>query len=323
MTWLGTWLGVVILGSAACKPTTPAETPADEASATTCEQYVRAICNEAGELSRACQSTRHASELMHPDVCAAALSNLDYAKTQIAARADTCTSVVDRLCADLGEQSRACGLVRADLAALETHECEALAGAYDQVLAELRELDESMAPLSDDDQRALLAGDPPAFGPAEAPVNIVLFSDFECPYCATAAKQVPAIRDAYGAEVRFVFRQFPLSFHPNARGAAEAALAAHAQGQFWAFHDRLFEQQQALDRASLDAHAAALGLDAAAFGQALDGATYRSAVDSDFALGRRVGVEGTPTMFVNGLRVHDPTDLASIQETIEQARQAR
>ncbi|TPV92753.1 MAG: DsbA family protein [Myxococcales bacterium FL481] len=318
-------LGLLLACACASKgESTASETePPPAVSETACPEYVAAICTEAGEPSRACQSTRHATEFMAPSACALALEQLDYAKQKIAARSDLCQDVVNRLCADVGESTRACQLVRSDLAALETHECQALDDAYAEVLGELRELEASLRPLSQADQLALVAGEPPALGPADAPITVVLFSDFECPYCATAAKLVPAIHGKHGDEVRVVFRQFPLSFHPHARPAAEAALAAHAQGQFWAYHDRLFEAQHAFDRASLETHAAALGLDMTAFREALDGSVYAQAVDSDAALGRRLGVDGTPSMFINGIRVADPTDLASVEATIEQARQAQ
>ena len=309
----------------ACRPAdktaTAKPSPVDSASA--CRDFVAAVCKEAGEPSRACQSTRSTSKVLHPSACAQALRHVDYTKGKLAANKNLCSNLVDRLCADLGAESRACQLVRSDLAQLQAGECEALDNAYAEVLAELRELDESLGPLSEADQRALLAGDPPSFGVVDAPIAIVLFSDFECPFCATAAKQVEAIKTQYGAEVRFVFRQFPLSFHPHARAAAEAALAAHAQGKFWAFHDQLFANQNALDRPGLEAHAAQAQLDVTVFRQALDAGTHGAAVDADFALGRRVEVEGTPTMFINGIRVADPTDMGSIAETIDEARQSR
>src|SRR5690606_19664169 len=140
-----------------------------------------------------------------------------------------------------------------------------------------------------------------------AKVTLVEFSDFECPYCSRAAQVTEQIKEKYGSKVRFVFRQFPLSFHPNAQLAAEASLAAHAQGKFWDFHDKMFENQNALDRSSLEGYAQAAGLDLTQFKAALDNNTHAERVKGDLAMGNDVAVQGTPTLFLNGQRIPDPT----------------
>jgi protein-disulfide isomerase len=173
--------------------------------------------------------------------------------------------------------------------------------------------------LNDDQWRALLAGSPPAFGPETAKVTIVEFSDFQCPYCAQASETVKQIRDKYGDKVRFVFRQFPLSFHQNAHGAAEASLAAHAQGKFWPYHDRLFQKQGSLDRKSLEAYAQEVGLDLPAFKRSLDDGTFDGQIDTDVALARDAKVDGTPTMFINQQRAPNPTEFDAVAPMIEAA----
>jgi protein-disulfide isomerase len=142
----------------------------------------------------------------------------------------------------------------------------------------------------------------PLKGDAAAPVTVVVFSDFQCPFCARAVGTLRALEEKYGDRVRFAFKQRPLSFHGNARTAAAAALAAADQGKFWQFHDALFAHQQELDRASLERRAEELGLDLARFRTALDaGAEARIAADE--AEAERLGVTGTPTFFVNGRKV--------------------
>ena len=119
--------------------------------------------------------------------------------------------------------------------------------------------------------------------------------------------------------MRFVFRQFPLSFHQQAHLAAQASLAAHAQGKFWEYHDLVFKNQNALGRDALEGYAKELGLDMVAFAKALDEETYKAAVDAELELGQEVFVSGTPTMFVNGKRVANATDATAISSEIDKA----
>jgi protein-disulfide isomerase len=142
--------------------------------------------------------------------------------------------------------------------------------------------------------------DSPFFGPKHAKVTIVEWSDFECPFCARAVPTLKEIKNTYGNDVKVVFRHQPLSFHPNAKPAAEASMAAHEQGKFWEYHDKLFENIKQLDRASLERYAQELGLNMAKFKQAMDSGKYRAKVEADAAAGSAVGANGTPTFFVNG-----------------------
>jgi len=143
-------------------------------------------------------------------------------------------------------------------------------------------------------------GDAPVRGKETAPVTIVEFSDFQCPFCARARPAVNRVREVYGEKVRFVFRHFPLNFHPQAEKAGEAAACAREQGKFWEMHDRLWANPGKLQPADLKEHAAAIGLDAGAFGQCLDSGRYAGLVQRDIEQGARYGVSGTPAFFVNG-----------------------
>lgn len=142
-----------------------------------------------------------------------------------------------------------------------------------------------------------------ALGPEDALLTVVVFSDLECPYCARLQPALRALRDEHGDDVRIVFRHMPLPFHPRAPLAAEAAVAAAAQGRFWDFHDRVLRTPHALARADLEEHARALGLDMNAFRAALDERRYFETVAADVAAAKALGVRGTPTMFVNGTPV--------------------
>jgi protein-disulfide isomerase len=155
--------------------------------------------------------------------------------------------------------------------------------------------------------QAISVDDDPARGDASAPVTIVEFTDFQCPSCALMH---PVIEDAlktYGNRVRLVVRDFPLSMHAQARKAAEAADAANAQGKFFEYIPVLFKNQSALDVASLKRYASDLGLDRARFDAALDSGQYATEVSHDVADGEAYGVDGTPTIFINGVRLRNIT----------------
>ena len=140
-------------------------------------------------------------------------------------------------------------------------------------------------------------------GSDDAPVTLVEYGDYECPYCGMAHPIVKRAQRDLGKQLRFVFRNFPLSeAHPHAQIAAQAAEAAGAQGRFWEMHDMIFEHQDALEVEDLLGYAASLGLDADQIARDLDAGTYLKRVRDDFRSGVKSGVNGTPTFFVNGVR---------------------
>ncbi|HEX4458286.1 MAG TPA: thioredoxin domain-containing protein, partial [Polyangia bacterium] len=149
----------------------------------------------------------------------------------------------------------------------------------------------------------------PSRGRRGAPVTIVEFSDFQCPYCKRAASLVEEVQKQHGDDVRVVFRNFPLPYHKNAQLAASAALAAKEQGRFWQMHDELFAHQTSLDRATIDGLAQTLGLDVAKFDAAIDEGKLSDAINKDVAAGLPL-VDGTPTLFVNGHKLSNPALLA-------------
>ena len=148
--------------------------------------------------------------------------------------------------------------------------------------------------------RVRVRSDDPVKGPAFAPVTIVEFSDFECPFCTKVNPTIKKVMETYGDKVRVIFKHNPLSFHKSAKLAAEATLAAHAQGKFWEMHDMLFENQKALLRADIEGYAEKLGLDVERFKRELDEGVYSERVDQDQELSGEVNAKGTPNLFVNG-----------------------
>ena len=141
----------------------------------------------------------------------------------------------------------------------------------------------------------------PSHGPADAPVTIVEFSDFECPYCQAMLGTIKNVQETYGEKIRLVYRQFPLnSIHPNAQKAAEASLCASDQDRFWEMHDLMFEDQRGLSVEALTKKAESLELDGSTFETCLTSNKYAEQVKQDVMDGTVVGVTGTPAVFVNG-----------------------
>ena len=164
----------------------------------------------------------------------------------------------------------------------------------------------------------------PARGPANAPVTIVEFTDYECPFCGQYARQIyPTLIAEYGDRVRYVVRNLPIgSLHPNAVKAAEAAECAAVQGRFWEYHDRLFERQAlGLDEERLKRHATEVGLDGDRFSECLDSGAMEEVVFKDLADAARHGLSGTPTFFINGRKLVGAQPFSVFQSFIEEAIQ--
>lgn len=142
--------------------------------------------------------------------------------------------------------------------------------------------------------------DSPAKGPADAAVTIVEWADFECPFCGRAAPLMNALVDKYDGQVRVVFKQYPLSMHPNAEGAARAAYAAYKQGKFWQMHKVLFENQEALSKQDLETHAKKAGLDLKKFREDMNSLAAERFVERDKKQAEKLGLTGTPFILING-----------------------
>jgi protein-disulfide isomerase len=160
-------------------------------------------------------------------------------------------------------------------------------------------------------------------GPAAAPVTIVEYGDYECPYCAAASTILAELREEVGSLMRSVFRNFPLTeVHPHAEHAAEIAEAAATHQKFWEMHDTLFAHQDALGDQDLAEYAIALGLSANDLRDALAKHAYLPRVNEDFLSGVRSGVNGTPTLFINDVRHDGPSDLETLREVVLKAGSA-
>jgi len=158
----------------------------------------------------------------------------------------------------------------------------------------------------------------PEIGGKDAPVTIVEFSDFQCPYCGRAEPTLKQVREKYGDKIRLVYMDFPLGIHDHAIDAASAGRCAGEQGKFWPFHDLMFSDQTKLKPDDLKADAKKLGLDTAKFDECLDKGKYKAAIESDMAQGHDLGVDGTPAFFINGRPMTGAQPFEKFQTTIDE-----
>jgi protein-disulfide isomerase len=157
----------------------------------------------------------------------------------------------------------------------------------------------------------------PMRGPKTAPIRVVEFSDFQCPYCAELEKTLDQVLKAFPKDVQLVYKQFPLNIHQYARQAAAASLIAQAQGKFWELHDRFFQNFTQIDDNNIRRWAKDVGLDMTEFEKAMQSGKYEPVVQKDMADGAAAKVMGTPTLFINGKRVHDRS-YEALKKTIQE-----
>ncbi len=173
------------------------------------------------------------------------------------------------------------------------------------------------APKLLDDPVSIPVAGAPVLGSQTAPITIVEFSDFQCPYCAAAVPQIDALLKAYPTQVKLIFKQFPLEIHSQAELAAQAAVAAQKQGKFWALHDAMFANRDDLSRQNLLQLAKQAGLDMHRFESDIDSTEVRETIVRDVQDGNQAGVEGTPTIFINGQRYNGPITLDTLKPIME------
>lgn len=305
------------------KPADASEQTADASQAKVvqeCQDYSKKLCEKAGAESGTCGAINELAPLLPAEACTAASQGFAFTEAALAEARKVCDDLANKLCAEIGEETQSCDLVRSKTVTFSPDRCNQMMGQYDKVLADLKQMEERNKPLEPEKAKEIATiGDAPAFGPEDATVVLVEFSDFQCPYCSRAAEVVEKVRENYGDRVRFVFRQFPLSFHKDAHLASQAALFAHKSGKFWEFHDKLFENQKALSRADLEKYAGELGLNVEELKQALDDRAFVEQVDAELEMGKGVAVSGTPTIFLNGKRLANATDYDTVSKQIEDA----
>jgi formate-nitrite transporter family protein len=168
-----------------------------------------------------------------------------------------------------------------------------------------------------------VTADDHVLGPADAPVTLIEYGDYECPFCRGAFRDVHRLLDRYPGKIRFVFRNFPIAqVHPHAEQAAEAAEAAAAQGKFWDMYELLLQDSSELDFDSLLGYADRLGLDVARFRSEIMGNVYAKKISHDIDEGIRNGVNQTPKFYVNGQRIDGKFPMEGLMDAVHDAVEA-
>lgn len=165
---------------------------------------------------------------------------------------------------------------------------------------------------------AVAADNSPSLGPANAPVKIIEFADFQCPYCKQMHPELKKLQEEFPNKTILTYKDFPLAMHQNAEKAAEAAHCAGDQGKFWEYHDAIFESSAPLDIANLKEMSKSLKLDQAAFDKCLDSGKQAATVAKGFEEGKKLGITGTPTIFINGHVVSGAAKYDTLKELVEQ-----
>jgi hypothetical protein len=230
-----------------------------------------------------------------------------------------CADLTARLCATLGPDPVACAYVHRDLTGRPPAYCAFLLEHSAEAVAEVRRRASARAALARAG-RSGRRGPAPALGSPDARITLVVFTDFSCDDCARGAPLAATVGNLYpGGTVELVFRQFPRRGNAEARLAAEASLAAQAQGRFWRYQEILFSNQHDLSRRALERYGRDAGLDLARLRRDLDDGRYTADVDDDVALGQAAGVTTPPALFVNGRRVAFPFGVAELRALVAEA----
>jgi protein-disulfide isomerase len=335
--------GVLLLGALACTraETAPAEqgAPAQGQDAVVAELAGRKItlseldqrwqAFDPGERARVTQmlyqNRRNVLEVMVGDLLieeaakAAGTSKDEYQKKEVAARVKPITDDDIKLFYE-ENKDRAQGKPMEALAGpirdFLTGQRQGQARA--QLVDDLKKKTPARILLDPPRQQVAVSPDDPSSGPANAPITVVEFSDYQCPFCARVVPTIVKLRQTYGDKIRIVFKDFPLPNHSHAPKAAEAALCAGEQGKYWDMHDRLFANQQGLAVPALKQTAAGLGLDSVKFDQCLDSGKHAASIAADMKQGESLGVQSTPTVYVNGRPVIGAQPYEFFQSVIDE-----
>jgi protein-disulfide isomerase len=307
------WLVAAVSCTRAPEPSAQQAQPEVES----CSAWLDFVCSHVSGEDPLCLDVQEVVGILTSDTCAVAYEQRAFTEAQLKKRAQQCQALADKICQDLPGMQRFCKRVQTQAARYTPNYCVDMLRNYPETLAQLKQ--ELNAPRLKPEQAAkLYEGEPPAFGPVDAPIQIVEFADYESQYSPQTAAIIRRLAAKYGERLRFVMRQFPLPDNPHAHEAAQAALAAQAQGKYWPMHDKLLENRTRLERADLLRYGKELGLDTAQLKAALERKQYAAEVDADVALGKSLEVVGMPTVFVNNERITNSVSESAIVDAIEE-----
>jgi protein-disulfide isomerase len=288
--------------------------------ADSCSVLKKRVCAVAHEKSPACAAANLLLSATTEASCEANLKEFASVQEKLIEQRKPCDELVSTVCAELGADSAGCRATRDQAVEFLSDYCRTLQKQTDTIVADLKQQEKAKLPLSEAVQAQLAGDDAASIGAPDAKITLVIFSDFQCPFCARAAEVTKQVREKYKDNIRLVFRHLPLPNHPAAKPAAQAALAAHVQGKFWPFHDLLFANQGKLDATSLESYAKEVGLLLPEFRKDASSEDLAKQLTTDMVMASTVAVNGTPTMFINGKRVSNPTDFATVAQEIDAAQ---
>lgn len=285
-----------------------------------CVAWRDRVCQALGDYHQGCRRVDEAANFLPDAACAEAMKAVDAQVAYFHALRKPCEDLVGKLCADLGPDAKAtCEQVRRKTGGFGNARCQMMLQDYATVLDEVRSLAGERRVLTAADLQAQRGGGAPHIGPGDSPLAVIFYGDFECPFCAKMADVFRGLVQRWGKDVMFVYRNYPLKMHEHAQLAAEAAMAAHAQGKFWPYFDALYAKEGApLTRDVLLDAAKEVGLDVARFTAELDGHKWAQRVKEDRALGTAVGAHKTPSFLVGRRRIFGTATFESLSTAIEE-----
>jgi protein-disulfide isomerase len=316
-TRAGRWLALILLLSTGCDALNKMVNKQGAASPTACADYAKKLCEEAGAESQTCTSVKEATGLMPAAACTAGMADMATTKKKLADARKGCSDLMDKLCAEIGPQTDTCEMVKTQVKSFPPDRCSMMMQHYAEVVADLKRREEKNKPLPAEKMAEITKPGAPAFGPDNATVTIVEFSDFQCPFCSRAEQTIEQVVERYGKQVRLVYRDFPLDIHPNAAIAARAAGCARAQGKYWEMNRAMFADASKLAEPDLVETARRLALDPDTFKACLESGDHDANIQRDVADGQRYGVSATPTFFINGIMIVGARELRAFTDVID------
>lgn len=312
------WLSLLLVAASSCKrepaprPPTPAAPEVES-----CSAWLDFVCKHVEGQDSLCLTVQEGVALLSSEACAKAFEQRAYTEEQLKKRAQQCNLFAQKVCADLPDEKRFCKMTSERVTHYTPDWCIGMLSKYPETLVGLKK-QLAADRLTPEKAAPMYQGDPPAFGPKDGPIQIVEFIDFESQFSPKAGVIARSLAAKYPSQLHFVVRQFPLPDNAHAHLAAQAALAAQAQGKYWPMHDKLLENRTQLEAADILRYGKELGLDVAKLKAALDKKTYAAAVDADVAIGKAIQVVGMPTIFVNNERIYNSVDEEGIVAAIEE-----
>ncbi|MBN2343015.1 MAG: thioredoxin domain-containing protein [Deltaproteobacteria bacterium] len=230
---------------------------------------------------------------------------------------NSCDELIEKVCTELGDGSAVCGHLKESKKGISEEKCTSMLVDPEKTLAEFKRMEESRQPLDKNARQRLVDGMPPAFGPADAPVTVVIFSDFNCKRCVLANAFVLHIGAEFGDRVQVVFRSHPLN-DAFSEKTAEATMAAHAAGKFWEYAAQLQNNMHNMNEETLLRCAEEVGLNRQKFLKALEAQRFKDAVETDMALAKSVQAGAPPFIFVNGIKMSVTQNVYDVKRVISE-----